>query len=438
MMILSSMALVVVFSLVSICRGDDDELALGFTVDLIHKDSLQSPSFNPSSSSSQRLANSLLRSFIRKQNLNRNRQLPHPDIINSGGEYFMKYSVGTPPVPSFGTADTGSELTWTQCQPCRKCFNQTLPIFAPKSSSTYRLVRCNTPQCNSFQGTSCPTNPKKYCLYSETYGDGSFSAGALSTDTITLASAASGGAVSVPRILFGCGFTNGDQFASGQSGIVGLGGGKGSFVRQLGPLAQGKFSYCLVPLSDDSNSSKLNFGASGVVSGFGAVSTPLVRKLPETFYFLTLEGISVGSQRLEFYEPQPLLADSKQRVEGNIIIDSGTTLTLLPPDLYAKVEKAMRSRIKLKTIKDPLGVLSLCYVSREDFGVPDVTVHFRGADVKLERENVFVRTSEDTVCLAAAPARGVAIYGNLAQTNFLVGYDLVKRTVSFKRADCGK
>lgn len=36
------------------------------------------------------------------------------------------------------------------------------------------------------------------------------------------------------------------------------------------------------------------------MGGGDAVSTPLVRKSPATFYYLTLEGVSVGTERTEY------------------------------------------------------------------------------------------------------------------------------------------
>ena len=34
------------------------------------------------------------------------------DIISNGGEYLLKYFVGTPPVQILGIVDTGSDLIW--------------------------------------------------------------------------------------------------------------------------------------------------------------------------------------------------------------------------------------------------------------------------------------------------------------------------------------
>ncbi|KAL8062209.1 hypothetical protein ABFX02_02G132000 [Erythranthe guttata] len=404
-----------------------------FTVDLIHRDSPHSPYYNPSQSRYQRLTSAVQRSFNRVHRFKTSSKSPRSDVINSDGEYLMKYSIGTPPIASLAIADTGSDIIWTQCQPCIQCFNQTLPIFKPKSSSTYKTIPCSDRKCKSLYETSC-SRTRRNCLYTETYGDGSFTNGLLATETITLDSS-DGKRVSFPNLIFGCGFKNGGIFDGGESGIVGLGGGTASLVRQLG---QGMFSYCLIPLSDNkSSSSKLNFGDSARVPGKGVVTTPLVKKEPDTYYYLTLEGISVGSQRLGFSDKE---SDSEVNgIDGNVIIDSGTTLTLLPADLYGKYEKAIRGIVKLKEFKDPKGVFSLCYLTREDIrNIPDVTVHFRGADLRWRYENVFVRISDVAVCLAAEASTEIGIFGNLGQVNFLVGYDLVKRTVSFKAADCAK
>jgi len=52
-------------------------------------------------------------------------------------EYLVRLAVGTPPRPVALTLDTGSDLVWTQCAPCRGCFDQGLPLLDPAASSTY-------------------------------------------------------------------------------------------------------------------------------------------------------------------------------------------------------------------------------------------------------------------------------------------------------------
>ncbi|KAK4738372.1 hypothetical protein R3W88_002069 [Solanum pinnatisectum] len=65
-------------------------------------------------------------------------------------------------------------------------------------------------------------------------------------------------------------------------------------------------------------------------------------------------------------------------------------------------------------------------------------MHFIAADVPLSKENIIWPTGQGIWCLAFRPTEDQAFYGNVAQTNFLVGYDLDKMIVSFKATDCTK
>jgi len=65
-----------------------------------------------------------------------------------------------------------------------------------------------------------------------------------------------------------------------------------------------------------------------------------------------------------------------------------------------------------------------------------ITAHFRGgADLKLNPVNTFLQVADGIICLAFHSGE-TAIFGNVAQQNFLVGYDLQKQTVSFKPTNC--
>ncbi|KAK4414369.1 Aspartic proteinase CDR1 [Sesamum alatum] len=438
-----SLACLALILVISMPRFHVSEAA-GFSIDLIHRDSLRSPSLD----SLQRVTNSLQRSFNRvnvlAQDQYYSQQSASTEIVPDKGEYLMKFSLGTPPVQTLAIADTGSDLTWIQCKPCDRCFKQKAPFFDPKSSSTYKPVSCSSKTCNdALLRTSC-NGSKSACNYAIYYGDRSFSKGDLATETITLGSTTRAN-VSIPNVIIGCGHLDQGTFGVDASGIVGLGGGKVSLITQMGSSIQGKFSYCLVPFFGHKTvkPSKMSFGDQAVVSGAGVASTPIVARSPKTFYFLTLEGITVGNQRLDLDLDlsSSSLNDSKPASdqEGNIIIDSGTTLTFLPSELYDKVIGSVKRQTKLREISDPQGLLNLCYRSTENVAkVPKITVHFRGADVELKPINTFVKTSSVSLCLAFAPADGLAIYGNLAQMDFLVGYDLDKKTVSFKPTDCSK
>ncbi|XP_022958874.1 aspartic proteinase CDR1-like [Cucurbita moschata] len=404
----------------------------GFSVELIHRDFLKFPLFNASETHYQRIADALRRSISRGT-------VSPPDtgkapIYTSGGAYVVKISLGTPPFSIVAIADTGSDIIWTQCKPCPNCYQQIAPMFDPSKSSTYKTVSCSSPTCSiTGPGNSCSSN--SVCEYSISYGDGSHSNGDIAVDTLTMDST-SGRPMAFPRTAIGCGHDNAGSFDSKVSGIVGLGHGSASLVQQMGPATGGKFSYCLAPIGNSNYSSYLNFGSNAIVSGSGAVSTPIYtgKGYYKVFYVLKIEAMSVGSNKYNFSSSSPF------GTKGNIIIDSGTTLTFLQPDIFASFSEAISEVMDLKSTTSPIQTLEFCYESTtDDYKVPPVIAHFKGGKVNLKRENLFIRVADDVVCLAFvgnSEKNSMQIYGNIAQTNFLVGYNIKKSSVSFKPANC--
>ncbi|OVA18407.1 Peptidase A1 [Macleaya cordata] len=386
-----------------------------FSIELVHRESPLSPFYNPSETASNRLRNAVLRSMSRINRLAESSSTTtnliniQSQTIPNDGDYLMKLSIGTPPVKILAIADTGSDLTWTQCKPCDQCYAQDAPLFDPKQSCTYIDISCDSNSCHQLSPGQArcgnTSSTKKNCEYLYYYGDLSHTIGVLATDSFTFDSAY-GQPVSVPKIVFGCGHHNGGTFTSHGSGIVGLGGGPLSLVSQLSSNIDGKFSYCLVPMFENSTS-KLNFGSQAIILGHGVVSTPLISKDPVTYYYLNLEGISVGDKRIE-KKPLNLISGGS---EGNIIIDSGTTLTMLDVELYNELESAVRTAINIDPTDDPSGYFNLCYNTKSNIKVPTMIFHFTGADLHLNELNTFMEVSEDLVCLAVIPSQTFSIFG---------------------------
>ncbi|XP_022964071.1 aspartic proteinase CDR1-like [Cucurbita moschata] len=413
----------------------------GFTTSLFHRDTLFPTLHLPSPSRYERLTNAFRRSFSRYATL-----LDHSTTVsttgihtplipnNEDGEYVMSISMGTPPIKFFAIADTGSDLTWTQCMPCINCFNQSTPLFNPRNSSSYRPVPCTSTTCRSISISPCmPHHPS--CTYNYNYADQSFTNGDLAFEKLTI------GSFKLHNTIIGCGHQNGGIFKGRTSGIIGLGTGSISLVSQMRKIANLKrrFSYCLPTFFSDSNvTGRINFGRNAVVSGrkgHKVVSTPLVLKFPSPFYFLTLEAISIANKRLEAANVSSALE------RGNIIIDSGTTLTFLPRNLYNAVISTLASVVRAKRVEDPLGILELCYVAAkvDDLDIPIITTHFSGgAAVKLLPLNTFVTVADNVTCLSfkSSSDDDLNIFGNLAQVNFLIGYDLERKRLSFKHKVC--
>ncbi|GAB4828073.1 hypothetical protein Ancab_034988 [Ancistrocladus abbreviatus] len=411
------------FPCLFICFSSISALQEGFTIDLIHRDSSLSPLQNPSKTKWARLAEAFHRSTSRVDRFrgaSDTLDAAHSSAIPANGEYLMNLSIGTPPVRLLGIADTGSDLTWTQCQPCLQCYVQRLPIFDPKQSSTFKALSCQSTACYNLDSRSTCADDG-ICAYVYAYGDQSHTFGELATETLTFDSAITSRKTSFPEMVIGCGHDNGGTFNDRGSGLIGLGGGRLSLISQMGDSIGGKFSHCLVPFSE-TTSSKMSFGSDAQVTGAGVVSTPLVKKDPGTFYYLTLESISVRNERVAYKSSS--LEDLGGVVEGNIIIDSGTTLTILPEEFYVDLEAALDKAISGERADDPEGFLNLCYRSADDLDVPTITAHFSGAEIELKPINTFIQVQEDVVCFAMIPAKEIAIFGNLAQIDFLVGYDL--------------
>lgn len=122
--------------------------------------------------------------------------------------------------------------------------------------------------------------------------------------------------------------------------------------------------------------------------------------------------------------------------EGNIIIDSGTTLTFIPSEMYEGVEAALVKAITGLT-RVSNSQFGLCY-KMEGGGIetPVITAHFKGADLVLAEGSIFVEVEEGVGCLTLVASTDLSIFGNLNQINYEIGYDLVQKQLNFLHTDC--
>lgn len=411
----------------------------GFSIELIHRDSPKSPFYNPALNPRELMYNALQHSIKRASFLSSTSQLSTSVISDINGVYLTKISIGTKPKAKLAVVDTGSDLIWIQCQPCIHCYKQKTPIFNPKNSSTYRPISCNSSQCKKLPGGSCDRK-KKTCLYFAGYIDQSFSFGDLASETFTFEDATNSTRrkrLSFSNVSFGCGRRNNITIHDVElTGVIGLGASPFSLVSQIKPIFGHKFSYCLVPFFQSNVSSKLNFGEKALLSSskhlVTMVTSPLFIKPPKVFYFLHLLGISIGNKTIRFHNTSKYVHEG-----GNIAIDSGTTFTFLPTEIYSEMKTIMKRKINLKPLRsNTTRFFHLCYRGLRVSDVPPIRFQFENATVKLEAINSFVNIGKDVICLAFAPTKHLPIFGNVAQTNFFVAYDLEKKTVSFRPQYC--
>uniref|UniRef100_A0A7N0TUU6 Peptidase A1 domain-containing protein n=1 Tax=Kalanchoe fedtschenkoi TaxID=63787 RepID=A0A7N0TUU6_KALFE len=404
------------------------KVSKGFRVELKHVDA------GKNMTKFEKLQHAMKRGRHRLQKLNSmaitTGQIETPVHVGNG-EFLMSLSIGTPAQSYQAIMDTGSDLIWTQCKPCKQCFDQPTPIFDPTQSSTFSKLPCSSQLCKALSSSTCSGE----CEYAYSYGDYSSTQGVLASETFSF------GDEKVAKIGFGCGEDNeGSGFSQG-SGLVGLGRGPLSLVSQLG---EPKFSYCLVSIDSSKGSSSLLMGSLAKINDTkedgSMVTTPLIKNPSQpSFYYLGLQGITVGATRLPIKEST---FDLQEDGTGGMIIDSGTTITYLEQSAFDELKSEFISQTQLSVDDSGSTGLDLCFklpAGADQVQVPKLKFHFEGGDLDLPGENYMIGDSGlGVVCLAMGSSSGMSIFGNVQQQNILVLHDLDKETVSFVPTQCDR
>ncbi|KAL6882037.1 hypothetical protein ACP4OV_011509 [Aristida adscensionis] len=361
-------------------------------------------------------------------------------LAQGSGEYFTKIGVGTPATPALMVLDTGSDVVWLQCAPCRRCYDQSGQVFDPRRSTSYGAVDCQAPLCRRLDSGGCDLR-RRACLYQVAYGDGSITAGDFATETLTFA-----GGARVARVALGCGHDNEGLFVAA-AGLLGLGRGSLSFPTQISRRYGRSFSYCLVDRTSSSSSgqssrsSTVTFGSSAVAAT--ASFTPMVKNpRMETFYYVQLIGISVGGARVPGVAASDLRLDPSTG-RGGVIVDSGTSVTRLARPAYTALRDAFRAAAAgLRLSPGGFSLFDTCYDlgGRKVVKVPTLSMHFAGGAeaVALPPENYLIPVdSRGTFCFAfAGTDGGVSIIGNIQQQGFRVVFDGDGQRVGFAPKGC--
>ncbi|XP_074575145.1 aspartyl protease family protein 2-like [Curcuma longa] len=360
-------------------------------------------------------------------------------LAQGSGEYFGRIGIGTPPRYAYMVLDTGSDIVWLQCAPCRRCYSQSDPIFDPRRSRTYAAVPCGAPLCRRLDVAGCDTR-RRSCQYQVSYGDGSVTTGEYSTETLTFRRS-----FRVPRVALGCGHDDEGLFVAA-AGLLGLGQGSLSFPSQIGRRFGRMFSYCLVDRTSagaPNRSSTVVFGKSAVPRASSRVAyTPMLRNPKvDTFYYIELTGVSVGGTRV------PGLLTSDLRLDpstgrGGVIVDSGTSVTRLARPAYEALRDAFRAGTTgLKASPGGFSLFDTCYnlSGRTEVKVPTVALHLAGGSaVSLPAENYLIPVdTRATFCFAfAGTDSGVSIIGNIQQQGYRVVFDREMSRVGFVPRGC--
>ncbi|XP_065857114.1 aspartyl protease family protein At5g10770-like [Euphorbia lathyris] len=353
--------------------------------------------------------------------------------LNSGlsigsGNYYVKLGLGSPPKYYAMILDTGSSLSWLQCNPCViYCHNQVGPLFEPSASSSYRSLSCGTPECSSLKSATlndpaCTASGR--CVYTASYGDSSYSMGYLSQDLLTLAPSQT-----LPRFTYGCGQDNEGLFGRA-AGIVGLARDKLSMLAQLSTRYGYAFSYCLPTAT--SSSSAGGFLSIGKISPSAYKFTPMrTDSQNPSLYFLRFSAITVAGRPLRL---------SAAGYQVPTIIDSGTVITRLPSAMYTALRQAFVEIMSKKYAQAPAySILDTCFKGspKSMSTAPVIQLVFEGgASLSVGAANSLIEADKGVTCLAFASSNQIAIIGNHQQQTYNIAYDVSASRIGFAPGGC--
>ncbi|KAK3198997.1 hypothetical protein Dsin_022412 [Dipteronia sinensis] len=420
-----------------------------FSLKLIHRDSPESPLYPGPMNFSERVERYLKISESRVNSFgepisNHNRtmipNMMRPSVYTEGLMYLVQLEIGAPINTFYLILDTGSSLTWMQCQPCIDCFPQKLYIYDPKQSQTFVKVPCNNPLCQYY--FKCIN---EQCSYNINYYDASSSQGYAARETFHIKDEY-GQYTHISNVFFGCSNSN-KGFRVGSNGvlagIMGLNTHPISFITQMGSFIMRRFSYCLVdPLSQGTNLvTYLKFGLDMGYIGGAVQKTPFLKHPKSYSYYLNLLGISVNNKRLNF---PPDTFKIKPGGDGGFSIDSGAILTYIDATAYVQLEaefvRYFSSFNQIERRQNCAGPIKLCYEAPLDFPVfPSMIYHFQGADLTIAPESSFiVDRMQKYFMLAIAPFGRHSILGAFQQHNTRFVYDIDSNVLAFVPDDCSK
>ncbi|KZV23208.1 aspartic protein Asp1 [Dorcoceras hygrometricum] len=343
------------------------------------------------------------------------------------GYYHVTINIGQPPKPYFLDIDTGSDLTWLQCDaPCAKCIPAPHSLYKPKQN----LITCLDPMCVSLQGPEnhdCPS-PLEQCDYEIDYADHGSSLGVLIKDAFPLKFTNS--STITPHLVFGCGYNQevpDPTHLPYTDGVLGLGVGKSSILSQLHDMGLMKnvIGHCL-----SAQGGGFLFFGDDFLPASGIVWAPILSQ--SKHYSLGLADLQVGRQAPIFKGLQ-------------IVFDSGSTYTYFSSQAYNALVSQIKGDVHGKQLKDAVDDKSLpiCWKGAKPFkSIGDAASYFKpltltftntkNVQFQLQPESYLIVNTLGNVCLGILNGGEVGlgslnVIGDISLQDKLVIYDNERR-----------
>ncbi|KAH7681078.1 Aspartic peptidase A1 family protein [Dioscorea alata] len=361
------------------------------------------------------------------------------------GLYYASMSIGDPPKPYFLDVDTGSDLTWLQCDaPCVRCSKGPHPLYKPTKN---KLVPCQDPLCEAVQRATGMRDengcePNQQCDYVVGYADQGSSTGVLVRDGFTLRF--SNGSLARPRLSFGCGYDQqgiGPNAPAPTDGVLGLGRGKSSILSQLSDarLTRNVVGHCL----GRHGGGYLFFG-DGLVPGSGVTWSPMARSTALAKYYSPGQAsIYFGTKSLGVRQQQ-------------MVFDSGSSFTYFALQPYQSLLNAITKELSGKPIKETHEdrALPVCWKGPKAFkSIFDVKTYFKSlvlnfvngkkAFMEIPPENYLIVTNHGNACLGILNGTEVGLkdlnlIGDISMQDLMVVYNNENQQIGWVRGSCDR
>lgn len=355
------------------------------------------------------------------------------------GFYNVTLNIGQPSKPYFVDPDTGSDLTWLQCDaPCAHCTKTLHPLYRP--SRPENKVPCKDPLCQSLHPPGehrCET--PEQCDYELHYVDGSSTLGVLVKDDFSFNFTS--GEQFKPSLALGCGYDQIDgNYPHPFDGVLGLGKGKSSIVSQLS--RQGFIKNVIGHCLSVRGGGYLFFG-NDLYDSSRVTWTSMSRDLPEHYSpgyaELIYGGKTTGIKNLP------------------TVFDSGSSYTYLVSLAYNALTSLVKKELSgrsLSEVSDDDHTLTHCWRGKKPFkSLQDVKKYFKPlalsftnggkakAKFEMPPEAYLIISRKGNVCLGILDGGENVngnIIGDISMQDKLVIYNNEEQLIGWMPENCDR
>ncbi|GLT33665.1 hypothetical protein SLA2020_082310 [Shorea laevis] len=376
--------------------------------------------------------------------------LPAKGSVFPDGLYFTYVLVGNPRRPYFLDIDTGSELTWIQCDaPCTSCAKGANPLYKPTRRNILppKDTMCFEVQKNQKPGY-CETCQQ--CDYEIEYADHSSSLGVLATDELYLMTA--NGSLNKLNLVFGCAYDQQGLLLNTlekTDGILGLSKAKVGLPSQLASkgIINNVVGHCL---AIDAGIGGYMFLGDDFVPYWGMAWVPMLESPSTELYLTELVKINYGSSSLSLR--------GKSGNLGRVVFDSGSSYTYFTKQAYSELVTSLNEISKVGFVRDASDpTLPICWRAQFPIrSILDVKQFFKTLTLQLgsrwriipkkfsiSPEGYLIINKKGNVCLGILDGSKVhdgstIILGDVSLRGKLVVYDNRNKKIGWAQSDCVK